>query len=48
MSVASTSMLDKSTVESISISVNPEFGLYTDDPGFDSDTSSCEHGSKAR
>ncbi|CAB3978449.1 Hypothetical predicted protein [Paramuricea clavata] len=47
MSVASTSMPDKSRVESISTSVNPEFGLYADDPGFDSDTSSCAHGSNS-
>lgn len=41
-------MLDISRVENISTYVNPEFGLYTDDPGFDSDESSSEQDSKSR
>ena len=46
--VASTSVLNQSRVESVSLSVNPEFGLYTDDPRFGSYTSSSEGKSKSR
>ena len=46
--LASTSALNQSRVESVSLSVNPEFGLYTDDPEFGSDTSSSEGQSKSR
>ena len=43
MDVAPTSAnLDISRIESLSISVNPEFGLYHDDPSFESDSTSLE------
>jgi hypothetical protein len=34
--------IDVSRIESLSISVNPEFGLYHEDPSFESDSRSLE------